>query len=74
MNTNITNNVIATTTLAAPATRVTQPTATSASTLAQIGGALLLGLVMLYAVGFSEVSVAHNAAHDVRHANGRPCH
>ena len=70
MNTNITNNninVIFTPTLAAP-------TATSVSTLAQIGGALLLGLVMLYAVGFSEVSVAHNAAHDVRHANGRPCH
>lgn len=44
------------------------------SVLAQLGAALLLGLVMLYAVGFSEASVAHNAAHDVRHANGRPCH
>ena len=45
-----------------------------ASVLAQLGAALLLGLVMLYAVGFSEASVAHNAAHDVRHAAGRPCH
>lgn len=61
--TNMTNNIAAATT-----------STTSASTLAQIGGALLLGLVMLYAVGFSDVSVAHNAAHDVRHANGRPCH
>ena len=70
MNTNtttMTSNIAATPTIAAPTT-------TSASTLAQIGGALLLGLVMLYAVGFSDVSVAHNAAHDVRHANGRPCH
>lgn len=46
----------------------------STSVLAQPGGALMLGFVMLYAVGFSESSVAHNAAHDVRHANGRPCH
>ena len=54
---------------------VSQPDTTSARTLlAQLGGALVLGLVMLYAVGFSEASVAHNAAHDVRHANGRPCH
>lgn len=55
-------------------TAVSQPGTTSRSLLAQLGGALLLGLVVLYAVGFSEASVAHNAAHDVRHANGRPCH
>lgn len=46
----------------------------TASVLAQLGAAFFLGLVMLYAVGFSESAVAHNAAHDVRHANGRPCH
>lgn len=50
------------------------PTTASASVLVQLGAALLLGLVMLYAVGFSDASVAHNAAHDVRHATGRPCH
>ena len=49
-------------------------TTSTTSILAQLGAALFLGLVMLYAVGFSESSVAHNAAHDVRHANGRPCH
>jgi cobalt transporter subunit CbtB len=32
------------------------------------------GLVVLYAVGFSESSAAHNATHDTRHANGFPCH
>ncbi len=50
------------------------PVATSTSALAQLGAALLLGLVMLYAVSFSQASMAHNAAHDVRHATGRPCH
>jgi cobalt transporter subunit CbtB len=50
------------------------PATFTLSVLAQLGAALALGLVMLYAVGFSEASVAHNAAHDVRHANGRPCH
>jgi len=32
------------------------------------------GLLMLYGVGFSTLSVAHNAAHDTRHATGFPCH
>ena len=66
------NALTSTSTLATTLTAV--PVAVTASMLAQLGAALLLGLVMLYAVGFSEVSVAHNAAHDVRHANGRPCH
>jgi cobalt transporter subunit CbtB len=34
----------------------------------------VLGIVLLYVVGFSTVTQAHNAAHDVRHANGYPCH
>ena len=33
-----------------------------------------LGLVVLYCVGFSTPSAAHNATHDTRHANGFPCH
>jgi len=37
-------------------------------------GVLLFGLMILYAVGFSSQAVAHNAAHDTRHANGFPCH
>lgn len=37
-------------------------------------GVLLLGLFILYAVGFSTLPQAHNAAHDTRHANGLPCH
>ena len=50
------------------------PVIASASVPAQLAAALLLGLVMLYAVGFSTSPVAHNAAHDARHATGRPCH
>ena len=42
--------------------------------LRQIAATLLLGAVMVYGVEFSTSPVAHNAAHDVRHANGRPCH
>lgn len=35
---------------------------------------LVFGLIILYGVGFSPFTRAHNAAHDTRHANGFPCH
>ena len=34
----------------------------------------LVGLAILYGVGFAGPSLIHNAAHDARHANGFPCH
>jgi cobalt transporter subunit CbtB len=34
----------------------------------------MFGLVVIYAVGFSNFERAHSAAHDARHANGFPCH
>ena len=40
----------------------------------QVGGAFLLGIVILYGVGFIQTSAVHNAAHDVRHAAAFPCH
>ena len=40
----------------------------------QLVSALLLGIVILYGVGFTQTSVAHNAAHDMRHSQGFPCH
>jgi len=46
----------------------------SQSTLAQTIGALGFGIVMLFAVGFAPMDVAHNAAHDTRHAMAFPCH
>jgi cobalt transporter subunit CbtB len=36
--------------------------------------ALLLGFGMLYFIGFSPISAAHEAAHDWRHSMNFPCH
>lgn len=35
---------------------------------------IFVGTVLLYTVGLSHMTVAHNAAHDTRHAIGFPCH
>jgi cobalt transporter subunit CbtB len=35
---------------------------------------LFIGLTLTFAVGLSNMAVAHNAAHDTRHAIGFPCH
>ena len=48
-------------------------TQVSASTKALLG-AFLLGVVMVFATGFSSTSAVHNAAHDMRHTNAFPCH
>ena len=47
---------------------------TTISKSVQIASAFLLGFVILYGAGFVQTSVAHNAAHDVRHTQGFPCH
>jgi cobalt transporter subunit CbtB len=36
--------------------------------------AALLGLFLIWGVGFSHLSGFHNAAHDTRHSNAFPCH
>jgi cobalt transporter subunit CbtB len=36
--------------------------------------AAALGVVILWAVGFSPAGIAHNAAHDTRHTMAFPCH
>jgi cobalt transporter subunit CbtB len=35
---------------------------------------LFLGASLVFLVGMSHISAAHNAAHDTRHAIGFPCH
>jgi cobalt transporter subunit CbtB len=35
---------------------------------------LLVGLMMVYFVGFAPLSAVHNAAHDTRHSAAFPCH
>ena len=58
-------------------TTQTQTTTISASrskTLIAASMAAFLGAFMIWGVGFSHIAAAHNAAHDVRHSNGFPCH
>ncbi len=47
---------------------------TTTSALAQTLAALVFGMVIIYGVGFAPMSMAHNAAHDVRHSVAFPCH
>ncbi len=35
---------------------------------------LFVGAAMVFLVGMSHISAAHNAAHDTRHSIGFPCH
>jgi cobalt transporter subunit CbtB len=37
-------------------------------------GSLLVGLGLVYFVGFAPLMAVHNAAHDTRHASAFPCH
>ena len=34
----------------------------------------VLGAVLVWGVGFSNIQLLHNAAHDTRHSIGFPCH
>ena len=37
-------------------------------------GLMLLGITVVYLVGFLSVPEVHNATHDTRHSSGFPCH
>lgn len=50
------------------------PVSTSLSKPLQLAGAFLVGAIILYAAGFVNTSAVHNAAHDMRHSQGFPCH
>ena len=55
--------------------RLASASTASASRRMAAGLALLfIGLTLTFAVGLSNMAVAHNAAHDTRHAIGFPCH
>lgn len=51
-------------------TRVSEKTTALLSVL----GMLMLGAVILFAAGHAQSATLHDAAHDVRHATGFPCH
>jgi len=40
----------------------------------QFTAAALIGVVIVYGVGFSPIEVLHNAAHNSRHSHAFPCH
>ena len=51
-----------------------QTTAKSATNLISILFVAVLGGVILFAAGHAQSGALHDAAHDVRHATGFPCH
>lgn len=55
-------------------TQHTSSISTAISKPLQLVGAFLLGAMVLYAAGFVSTSAVHNAAHDMRHSQGFPCH
>lgn len=56
------------------ATSAASPCVATISAGFQIAAAFLLGIVILYGAGFVQTSDAHDAAHDMRHSQGFPCH
>lgn len=63
---------------ATPSVETVQPSHAGApvrfQAMAAAAAAALLGLVLLWGVGFSHIEAVHNAAHDARHSAGFPCH
>jgi len=47
---------------------------TTSSALLSVLGMVALGLTLLFAAGHAQSAALHDAAHDVRHATGFPCH
>jgi cobalt transporter subunit CbtB len=55
--------------------RILSSSSVSVSNRVAAGLALaLIGMTLTFVVGFSNMAVAHNTAHDTRHAIGFPCH
>jgi len=55
-------------------TQIAKNTTLTISSTLQILATGLIAIVVLYGVGFNEMSIAHNAAHDARHSAVFPCH
>lgn len=46
----------------------------SAATFGAIAVMAVIGLVLMVVAGHAQSSTLHDAAHDMRHATGFPCH
>ena len=53
---------------------MTQTAAKSGTTLASIIFAALIGATIIFFAGHAQSATLHDAAHDMRHATGFPCH
>jgi cobalt transporter subunit CbtB len=53
---------------------LTQDQARADLSVLPIAFAVLAGLMLLFASGYAQASVLHDAAHDQRHAMAFPCH
>ena len=60
--------------MATPITAASTTTAVDVSQRGAAVGALLLGSMLLFLVGFAPMPAVHNAAHDTRHSAAFPCH
>ena len=49
-------------------------TAKAASGLMSIVSVALIGATLIFAAGFANSAVIHDAGHDARHSTGFPCH
>jgi cobalt transporter subunit CbtB len=49
-------------------------TTTATTALVQVAFVALLGLTVMLVAGHAQSATLHDAAHDVRHATGFPCH
>ncbi|MGB3148253.1 MAG: CbtB domain-containing protein [Paracoccaceae bacterium] len=52
----------------------TNVTAKSSSALLSIVLVALIGATVVFAAGHAQSATLHDAAHDMRHATGFPCH
>jgi len=53
---------------------LTQASTETASSTVQAFFAIILGVFIVGFAGFWNIDAVHNAAHDMRHASGFPCH
>jgi cobalt transporter subunit CbtB len=55
-------------------TTLTKATTRDASSLIAVVTVAALGLFLMVVAGHAQSATLHDAAHDVRHATGFPCH
>ncbi len=53
---------------------MTQSAAKTGTALATIVFAALIGATIVFVAGHAQSATLHDAAHDMRHATGFPCH